>query len=694
MHATSVEHKRCVSRSGGFQARSTVTALSTIFALALVFPPAAAPGENLKTESRSFHLHRIMLRDASDQIIPPRSHGGGEGKSQEIAANPYSSAKTCGRCHEYEIIGGGWHFNAAKSGAKAGRPGEPWILTDAVTHTQLPLSHRGWAGTFKPAEIGLSGFDFTVAFGRHLPGGGAGEPDKKQTEAGDARMRRFQVTGPMEIDCMICHELNGHYDHVARSRALANESFQWAASIATGLGMIAPGRSVKSIADLLKPDGPPPSGLPALKYERDRFDAENHVTFDVTRRPPAKNCYYCHTSNTETGDAQWHSDQDVHLRAGMTCVDCHRNNVDHQIVRGYEGETQDRQISPLMVEVRTKLIQRNDAAVSEADARKAAEQQLKDELSRTETLSCRGCHYGNDAGKDPAARLGGRMGAPEPIHKGLPPVHLEKLSCTACHSGLFPGSAPQPVQLSRAHKLGLPSPARTANTPPVIVQPVFLRGQDGKIAPHNMVWPSYWGRLKNGKVTPMLPADVLKKAKDDFPTQSSEDMTRDPYFSAPLTNPQIRDVLSTLANDTADGEPVFIAAGKLHRLVSGKVQPEEHAAAQPYAWPVGHDVRPARQALGARGCADCHSDRAPIYFSTVTPRGPVLAKNITSKEMIALRGDDRTLASLFAFTFNFRPMLKCIGFGSALIVLGVLLSCGLGGLNARLRNRKPPEDKS
>lgn len=667
-------------------------ALAAVFTLVLALPSGAAAGENLKTESRSFHLHRIPLRDAADQLIPPRAHGGGEEKSSEIVANPYSSAKTCGRCHEYEVIGDGWHFNAAKAGVKPGRPGEPWILTDAATHTQLPLSHRGWAGTFKPADIGLSDFDFVAAFARHLPGGGPGEPAKEQVDAKHTRMRRFMLSGTMEIDCMICHEMNGHYDHVARSKALAAENIQWVPSIATGLGMLGPGRSVKSIADFWRPDSPVPTGLPVLKYERARFDAENHVTFDVTRRPPAKNCYYCHTSNTETGDAQWHSDQDVHLRAGMTCVDCHRNNVDHQIVRGYEGETRDRQVNPAMVELRAKLILRNDTAISEADARKAAEQQLKDELGRTETLSCRGCHYGNDAGKNPAARLGGRMGAPEPIHKGLPPVHLEKLSCTACHSGPFPGSAPQPVQLSRAHKLGLPSPSRTANTPPVIVQPVFLRGHDGKIAPNNMVWPSYWGLLKDGKVTPLLPADVLKKAKDELPTQSSEEVVRDPYFSAPLTNPQIRDVLNTLAGAAA-GEPVFIAAGKLHRLVSGKVQSEEHDAAKPYAWAFAHDVRPARQALGARGCADCHSDNAPIYFSTVTPRGPVVAKNITSKEMIALRGDDRTLASLFAFTFNFRPMLKCIGFGSALIVLGVLLSCGLGGLNARLRNRKPPEDK-
>ncbi|MBI5396707.1 MAG: hypothetical protein HZA91_15545 [Verrucomicrobia bacterium] len=667
--------------------------LAVVLALTLAFLPPPAPGDNLRTESRSPHLHRIPLRDADGQFIPPPAALNEQGTSQEVRANPYSPAQTCGRCHEYEMIGGGWHFNSAKASVNPGRPGEPWILTDTATHTQLPLSYRGWPGTFKPSEIGLTDFDFVTTFARHLPGGGVGEPAKGKIDAKDARMRRLLVTGTMEIDCLICHEMSGHYDHVARFRAMNVENIRWAPSVGAGLGTLGAGRTAKSIADFWKPAGPPPANLPMLKYDRTKLDAENHVTFDVTRKPSANNCYYCHTSDSQIGDARWHSDRDVHIRGGMSCVECHRNGVDHMVVRGYEGETKDRQVSAAMVELRAKLILRDDATISEADARGCAEQQLKDEMSLAETFSCRGCHYGSDAAKDTAAQLGGRLGAPKPLHKGLPPVHLEKLACTACHSGPFPTNAPQIVHTSRAHKLGLPAPVRTANTPPVIVQPVFLRGQDGRIAPHKMVWPSYWGQLKAGKVTPMLPAEVSRKAKEDLPSQSPEEVARDPYYTKPLTNRQIRDVLGALSGDSPNGQPVFVAAGRLFRLVNGKLASEEHDAARPYAWALAHDVRPASQALGARGCSDCHSDDSPVYFAKVTSRGPVESKNRTAREMWAFRGDDRTLASIFAFTFKFRPMLKYIGFASALIVLGVLLSYGFAGLHTWLGHHKHQQDK-
>ena len=36
----------------------------------------------------------------------------------------------------------------------------------------------------------------------------------------------------------------------------------------------------------------------------------------------------------ETQPDRWESEEDVHLAAGMTCVDCHRNGVEHLIVRG------------------------------------------------------------------------------------------------------------------------------------------------------------------------------------------------------------------------------------------------------------------------------------------------------------------------------------------------------------------------
>ena len=643
--------------------------------------PAGAHGENLKTESRMPHHHVLPLRDAEENIIIPPPAVDEQGKPQEARGNPYSPAKTCGRCHEYDMIKKGWHFNAGQGNVKSGRPGEPWILTDPATQTQIPLSYRGWAGTFKPADVGLGDYDFIATFARHFPGGGVGEPAKDKIDDKDARMRRFAITGALEIDCMICHNRHGEYDHEARIRALSGENLKWVPTIAAGLGTFGSSRSAKVFADRWRPGQPVPTNMPPTKYDRARFDVENNVAFEVTRKASSA-CYYCHTSEAQLGDSRWHSDQDVHLRAGMVCTDCHRNGVDHMVVRGYEGEVKERTITADMIDLRVKMIRRDDAKIDEAGAKKLAERQISAELGRVETLTCRGCHLGSPDSGEAMVRLGGRLGSPHPLHKGFPPIHFEKLSCTACHSGPFPSDATQIVHTSLAHKLGVPAAARAANTAPIIVQPVFLHGQDGKIAPLKAVWPSYWGRLKDGKVQPMLPEEVTKAAQDKLPKQPAEDVARDPYNTKPLTDQQIQQVLAALVTDQARGEAVFVAAGKLYRLAGGSLKSEEHPAAKAYTWALAHDVRPAGQSLGARGCADCHATDSPIYFGAVTSRGPVEPASGVTREMLALRGDDKELVSTFAFTFNFRPMLKIICFGSALIVFGVLLSHGLAGLNA------------
>jgi hypothetical protein len=228
--------------------------------------------------------------------------------------------------------------------------------------------------------------------------------------------------------------------------------------------------------------------------------------------------------------------------------------------------------------------------------------------------------------------------------------------------------------------LGLPAPARGKNTAPIIVEPVFLHGADGKIEPYKMVWPSYWAHLKDGKLTPVLPEEAAKAGS--FPKQDSDDVPRDPYNTKPLADSQIQQVLESFSDDSARGQPVFIAAGKLYRLERGKLASEENAAAKPYAWALAHDVRPAAQALGARGCADCHSIDSPMYFATIVARGPVDPTNGLRKGIWEMRGDDKTVASVFAYTFNFRPLLKCIVLGAAFIVLAVLAHYGLRGVGA------------
>lgn len=632
-----------------------------------LWPVEAA--ESLKTESRTPFRHVIPLRDAEgNQIIPPPEFDE-QGKHQEARGQPVSMSQTCGRCHEYSAIGQGWHFNAGNTNVKSGRPGEPWILTDAATRTQIPLSYRGWPGTFKPAHLGISDFDFLVAFARHYPGGGVGDPPKEKMEPFDVRMRRMQVTGGLEIDCMICHAKSGGYSHEARAKALGNENFKWAPTIASELGIYGASRMAKTFADSWRPPRPAPTNLPPVKYERDRFDLANEVKFEVTRRPPVESCYYCHTAESGVGDNRWHSDRDVHIRAGMSCVDCHRNGVDHMIVRGYEGETADRTPTAEAIDQRVRVLLRDHPELKEGEARTRAEAQVRSEVGRVETLSCRGCHYGTQEGLH-----AGRLGAPHPEHAGFPPIHFEKLSCTACHSGPVPQDATEIVHTSMAHKLGLPGPVRGENTAPAIVQPVFLRDANGKIAPHRAVWPSYWGLLADDKVKPLLPEEVAKAAGDKLPAQPKEEVERDPYNTRPLTEAQIRDVLTALSTGRTNGQVVYVAAGKLFKLEGGAVQSAEHAVAKPYTWALGHDVRPKAQSVGyVKGCADCHSQDSPIYFAKVTARGPIEAQGRLVRSQGELRGEDLDLVSTFAFTFLFRPMLKVITFVCAGVVLAALL---------------------
>jgi hypothetical protein len=235
----------------------------------------------------------------------------------------------------------------------------------------------------------------------------------------------------------------------------------------------------------------------------------------------------------------------------------------------------------------------------------------------------------------------------------------------------------QVVHTSLAHKLGLPAPARGENTAPVIVQPVFIEDIHGKIAPHKMVWPSYWGYLLEGKINPLLPEQVTRIAGEKFPRQSREEMERDPYNTRALSDAQVREVLTALNSNQTNGQPVFVAAGKLHRLDGETLRSEEHEAARPYSWPLGHDVRPASQSLGIAGCADCHAEDSPIYFASVTSRGPVETNHLVSSTLWEMRGGDEAVISTFAYTFYLRPLLKIITFGCAIILFCAVLGRAL-----------------
>ena len=67
--------------------------------------------------SRAIPVHVLKLYDEHEGIIRPGD--------QPLL--PYSTRYTCGKCHNYDTISQGWHFNAGQDSITEGRRGQPWI---------------------------------------------------------------------------------------------------------------------------------------------------------------------------------------------------------------------------------------------------------------------------------------------------------------------------------------------------------------------------------------------------------------------------------------------------------------------------------------------------------------------------------------------------------------------------------------
>lgn len=651
----------------------------------------AADGSRFsKTHSRSQYVHWIDLYDADDKRIDPTAETG----------PPYSPQFTCGRCHDYKAIVSGHHFNGMEEAVSVGRLGEPWIWTDERTGTQIPLSYRGWQGTYDPGSLGISSRDFVLKFGHHLPGGGPGEavpevPEKADTEKADTdaekadeskeaiEAKRWKLSGMLNVDCMICHSNDHAYSQEAWWNQIQDENFAWAPMAALGIGNVE-GR----VADLDDDFDPATAGedskkkLPVTTYNLGRVNGEEKVFFDVIRKPANNACYYCHSTNPvgEHAHADWAQDEDVHLRAGFACADCHSNGIAHHTVRGFEGE-------------------------------------LHPTGENVSTLSCRGCHLNDDHG-------GGRMGAPKPLHKGLPPLHFDRLSCTACHSGPKLDGQAELLQTSLAHALGLPT-HEAGEIPPGIKAPVMAR-DEGMLYPHRAVWPAFWGQMSGDAITPLNPDAVYDATRKTFRVRRGSSLA-DAVADVKLSSTDKKELLgeerakvkedelnegeiAKLAELTAakarenwqekligglnavkeivteDGaEPVFVSAGKVYKL-SGEdsVETFEHVAAEPYMWKFAHDVRPARQSLGVKGCYDCHTLGAPLFESMVTAVGQTPDDEPVSQAMHEVAGYDKMKIDAWALSFISRTAFKYFAYAAMGLLSLVLLAYVLKGITTLL----------
>ncbi|MBN1846849.1 MAG: hypothetical protein JW810_14280 [Sedimentisphaerales bacterium] len=560
-------------------------------------------------------------------------------------ALPFSVRATCGECHDYANIAGGWHFNSSDPQAPAGRPGEPWVLVDRTARTLLPVSGRAWKGTFTPEHLGISSWEMAKQFGRHMPGGDWGE----RFGDSDDGLDRLDASGKFEINCLACHNGDHRQDQSEAALQGLRENYRWIPTASSGLGVVSGLASSASEAfDPLMDDDV------QVQYDAQRFDAKNAVFMDIAGRPPADRCYFCHSLQKRDlpENEAWQTDEDIHLTGGMTCVDCHRNGDDHRIVRGYEGE----------VEAENKPLSARG-------------------------LTCEGCHLGDQGGQDVAA-ASGRLGAPRPEHKGFPTIHFQKLSCTACHSGPWPNRQNQYVRTPRIHRLGLHGKHRLDMTLPHVASPVFVTSETtGKITASRMIWPAYWGRMGKDQISPIPPETVKKQAGDLLAVETVE-FKNDWLEIAP---DQIAAVLTALKAE-GQAEPVYVAGGKLYRLAGDglSVRTEDHPGAQPYSWPLAHNVRPAQQSLGVNGCDDCHTIDSPFFFGEVAVDTPVSDRMDTAQPRYQLAGQSGTYWWAFNASFVFRPMLKTVGFVCAGLLGLILLAYALAGLRWVLRRIQGP----
>ncbi|TEU03211.1 MAG: hypothetical protein E3J22_09005 [Candidatus Aminicenantes bacterium] len=469
---------------------------------ALISLEAQTDQKNQKWDgSRTTPVHQIPLKDEFDQPILP----------SEPYPLPYSARYSCAPCHDYTLIQEGWHFNAASS-SQHGRTGEPWVWVEPKTGTVLPLSYRSWERMWNPQQLGLTPWDFTLLFGRHMSGGGMAEPRSDETSPES----RWNVSGKLEINCMGCHNASRMQSHSEWAKQVLRHNFRWAATAASGFGEVGgmasrlPG--TWDIYDGPNPDDTEWAVVPSIRYRPEIFDSKHRVFFDIANKPDDLRCLVCH-SVYPVGTKKYSIKEDIHSAAGMKCVDCHRNDISHAMIRGYEGEAEESQNSEI------------------AD------------------FTCRGCHIGEDLSRR-GGSTSGRLGAPYPKHSGIPAVHFEKLSCTVCHSGPVPSKNFNRVRTSRANRLGIYGVAQWFTELPHIIEPVFVRDRTGKITPHRLMWPAFWGEREGDTIKLLKPAEVEEAAGDILASEEN-----------------IAEVLTAFTLYSGiEGIPALVASGKVYEL--------------------------------------------------------------------------------------------------------------------------------
>lgn len=565
------------------------------------------------------------LRDEEGNVINP--------VAGENADKPYSPRQTCGECHDYDKIAQGYHF-------MQGKGEEP--TADQKTRCLWALTPGNYGGTWcspaplykylspkeneSAATMDMTSFTFfTSPCGVCHPGGGSAEFDRKGKRYdlwmsdpasgfssgadnnfdGDYYKARWSETGVLEADCLLCHL--PEYDISERKKQLGAWNLRWAATAGAGFARVTGSVSGDEPVE--------------VAYEKDHFNDDGTVEPHIVREPHNEVCMSCHAKpGWKKRGANFRPRTDVHLRAGLKCVDCHP-----------AGSSA---IDP-------RIAGREEHQFGKGDDPGG---RVRDDLDDT-CLSCADCHDS------------GRLGAPIAKHRWLPPLHLEKIACQTCHVPERPVKAAL-VQAGDVFNPGTKIPTKGKHLwtfygpdgkywnhygdlemmgyddkPTDLFRPVLARYK-GKIYPVNQIHSAWPGIEVEGSAALMQPkmGDIYKMW-----TAYNADETKYPELSkivddngddVPEVNrpEEIDALIESVAQALADTNypmegkrVVWVMDDRVYTSGTEFRTSDMHSwEASPYAnvHKYNHDVLPANAALGVNGCTDCHHPDSDFFFAS------------------------------------------------------------------------------
>ena len=388
------------------------------------------------------------------------------------------------------------------------------------------------------------------------------DPSLAQRLDGDYYGSKWDKTGVVEADCLVCH-LPG-YNFSERNRQLKMLNFRWATLAASGIGQV---------TGFIRE-----GQTPQLIYNKRLFNDDGKIVLDLSYPPPSDNCVFCHgLSDLKKRGFSWDDriNHDVHNLRGISCAECHPGDLNHNFAKGDENVST-----------------------------------VRDDLDNT-MKKCYDCHWE------------GFMGAPRPPHRSIRTNHLQKLACEVCHIPAVHRAAGSGFDVTTGMVVDYPQPGVQRIGQHFTWRPRYQRDEEGKIWPVNALLSAIYTNLDADGIYYPLFAREIRKAYLKIKGRLSGKKPNRPELS---TDEEIKLMLTALSEGLEGNKrfkqvrPFYHKYGELYTLdKQGHVVHEKDRTWVSHleGFNINHNVAPAGLALGSGGCQDCHSDEAHIFKGLV-----------------------------------------------------------------------------